>query len=108
MASRLDRERDWERLAARCDYRVEEMARKLSISRRQLERHFLAVFKTTPKRWLDEIRARDAIRQMAQGEPVKSTATDVKFKHASSFTRFFKRVKGATPTNYKRSDVGNG
>jgi AraC-like DNA-binding protein len=107
MSSRLDRKRGWERLAVQCDYRVEEMARRCNVSTRQLERHFLAVFKTTPKRWLDEVRAHAALQAMARGESVKATATDLKFKHASNFTRFFKRVKGATPTKFKWPDVEN-
>ena len=107
MSSRLDRKRGWERLAAQCDYRVEEMARRCHVSTRQLERHFLAVFKTTPKRWLDELKAHAALLEMARGESVKATATGLKFKHASSFTRFFKRVKGATPTKFKPPNVAN-
>lgn len=107
MSSRLDRKRGWERLAAQCDYRVDEMARRCQVSTRQLERHFLAVFKTTPKRWIDEVKAHAALQEMMRGESVKATATGLKFKHASSFTRFFKRVKGATPTKFKPPDVAN-
>jgi AraC-like DNA-binding protein len=100
MSSRLDRRSDWEELAAVSDYRVEEMARHCRISPRQLQRHFLVVFGQTPKRWLDELRARAAAHEILHGALVKRASSDLHFKQASHFTKFFKRVKGTTPTKY--------
>lgn len=105
MSSRLIRRKDWEKLVAESDYRVDEMARRCKVSRRQLLRFFLEEFKTTPKHWLDERRARDAAKEIVEGELVKTAASDVKFKKASSFTRFFKRLEGISPKNYGVKDA---
>src|SRR5688572_16083161 len=91
MSSRLDRRSDWEKLAAQCSYRVEEMARRCKISPRQLQRHFLVLFGQTPKHWLDELRARAAADEILRGELVKTASGDFCFKQASHFTKFFKR-----------------
>lgn len=100
MGSRLDRRSDWEELASECGYRVEEIARKCRVSPRQLQRHFLLLFGSTPKRWLDELRAQAAAEQISAGELVKTASSNLHFKQASHFTRFFKRVKGMTPQKY--------
>ena len=110
MSSRLDRRTDWERLAAQCNYRVDAIARHCKVSRRQLHRFFLLHFGKSPKHWLDERRAHAAAEEIARGELVKTAASDLKFKKASSFTRFFKRVEGIPPKNYgiKTPNVPNG
>ena len=76
------------------------MARHCKVSRRQLLRFFLIHFGKTPKHWLDEHRARAAADEIARGELVKTAASDLKFKKASSFTRFFKRMEGIRPKNH--------
>jgi AraC-like DNA-binding protein len=87
-------------LAAQCDYRVEQMARRCKVSRRQLLRFFREHYGQSTKHWLDERRARAAAQEIARGELVKTAASDLKFTKASSFTRFFKRVEGIQPKNY--------
>ena len=100
MSSRLDRRSDWEELAAKCGYRVDDMARKCRVSPRQLQRHFLLLFGSTPKRWLDETRARAAAEEIASGELAKTASINLRFKQASHFTKFFKRLNGLTPKEY--------
>lgn len=110
MSSRLDRRSDWEGLAGQCGYRVEKLARTCKVSRRQLQRHFLALFGTTPKHWLDQLRARAAADEIAHGELVKTASSNHQFKQPSHFTKFFRRMKGTTPKKYadKRLNVRNG
>lgn len=110
MSSRLDRRSDWEKLAGQCGYRVEELARRCKVSRRQLQRHFLVLFGQTPKHWLDELRARAAADEILHGELVKTASGDFCFKQASHFTKFFKRMRGTTPKKYadKKLNVRNG
>lgn len=104
MSSRLDRRKDWEKLAAQSHYSVAEMARQCKVSRRQLLRFFVEHFKKTPKHWIDEVRASAAAQELSRGELAKTISSNVNFKHQSNFTRFIKRVKGTTPRNYTNKD----
>jgi len=76
--------------------------------RRQLLRFFLIHFGKTPKHWLDERRARAAAEEIARGELVKTAASDLKFKKASS-SPLLQTRRGIRPKNHgiKPGDVPN-
>jgi len=107
VSSRLDRRSDWEKLAAQCDYRVEELARVCKVSRRQLYRFFLLRFGKNPKQWLSDVRAKAAAQDIARGELMKTVSSNLKFKDPANFTRFYKRLQGTTPhkSGQKSGDV---
>ena len=97
--SRLDQVKDWPGVAKEARFQLQQMARILAVSARQLRRYVWERFKKRAKRWLDEMRAEAAKQDFARGELAKTASTDVRFKHASNFTRFLKRVTGETPQN---------
>ena len=103
MNSRLDHITNWEQLAAESGYRIGEMARNSGVSARQLRRYFQKQIGRRPKQWFDELRADAAARQLERGESVKNAAIDHGFKHPQSFTRFFSRIKGTSPTLLKNT-----
>jgi AraC-like DNA-binding protein len=107
MSSRLDRIKDWDKLAVRCQFSLQQMARDCSISPRQLRRYLQDQLQVNPKEWLDDLRWRAAATQLSKGDAVKSVAMDVGFKHTSDFTRFFKRLARQTPSKYQ-GNVPNG
>ena len=99
MNSRLDRVKDWPGVAKEAGFQLQQLARMLAVSVRQLRRYIWERFKKRAKQWLDEMRAEAAKQDFARGELAKTASTDVRFKHASNFTRFVKRVMGETPQN---------
>jgi AraC-like DNA-binding protein len=101
MSSRLDRITNWEQFAAQSGYCLEEMARKCRMSSRQLRRYFQEHHGVPPKQWLDELRARAAVEQLARGDLVKTVSADLHYKQPSNFVRLFKRLKGTTPKNHR-------
>ena len=103
MSSRLDRVQDWKALAGQCGYSVERMAQEKGMSRQQLRRYFQKRLGGNPKDWLDLKRLEEAARRLAKGEPVKLVAAELKFKHASDLTRFFRRMTGQSPHTFQEN-----
>jgi AraC-like DNA-binding protein len=97
--SRLDRVRDWPGRARDAKYQLQALARISKVSERQLRRFICERFETRAKHWLDGLRADAAKEDFARGELAKAASCDVRFNHASNFTRFLKRVTGQTPQN---------
>jgi AraC-like DNA-binding protein len=97
---RLKLVRNWPAVAAECGYQLQEIARKFGVSDRTVRRHIQTRFDAKPKEWLNELRARVAVQQLAKGESVKNVSKACHFAQTSSFTKFFKRMKGEIPTKY--------
>jgi transcriptional regulator GlxA family with amidase domain len=99
MGSRLDSITDWETLVREANYSVSTLAVHIGTSERQLERHFHRHFRRLPKRWMDALRMADSRRHLRRGLMVKETAEQARFKHVQDFTRAYKRVNGARPSD---------
>ena len=106
--SRLDRVTDWPGVAKEARFQVQQMARILAVSARQLRRYIWQRFKKRAKRWLDEMRAQAAKEEFERGELVKTTSDDVCFAYACNFSRFYKRVTGSTPQNARHRKAMSG
>jgi AraC family transcriptional regulator, transcriptional activator for feuABC-ybbA operon len=100
MSSKLDRVKDWGALANKCHYELCAVAKACSISERQLRRYFRKRYGITPKAWIDAQRVRVAAGHVLEGKAVKAIAIDLYFSQRSQFSKFFKRLKGTSPTNY--------
>jgi len=100
MRSRLDRVKDWDAVAIECHFQVHAVALKFNLSDRQLQRYFQQHFGTTPKAWMDARRIEIAVEHLLNGDPVKVVANNLNFKQPSTFSNFFKRHKGTSPTKY--------
>ena len=87
MGSHLDRINDWEARALEAKYRVDNLARNVSVTTRQLERYFLKTFDYHPKEWMENLRMKEALRLRRHGLLDKEIATQLGFKHASHFSR---------------------
>lgn len=82
--------------------RIEEIARSLTISQRQLERQFQAEFGDTPARSYLQIRLESARQEVLEGRrPLSEIAMDYGFK-IGNFSRVYTRVFGATPSADRR------
>ncbi len=82
--------------------RIEDIARSLKVSQRQLERHFQAEFGDTPARTYLQIRLESARQEVLEGRrPVSDIALDYGFT-IGNFSRVYARFFGATPSQDRR------
>jgi AraC-like DNA-binding protein len=96
--SRLDSIADWEIHARGANYSVAKLAQNVGVSRRQLDRYFTNVLGSRPKAWLDDLKMEDALQLIRSGMIVKEVALQLGFKHATHFSRGFRRLRGTTLT----------
>jgi AraC-like DNA-binding protein len=89
---------DWETLAQEADWSVSKLARLCNVCERTLEMHFIEIMGKTPKSWLSECRQKRAAALLQEGYYVKEVATKLGYKHATHFSREFKKHWGCPPT----------
>jgi AraC-like DNA-binding protein len=80
------------------------LARVAGASRRTLERVFQADTRMTLGRWRQQARLLLAVRMLAGGESVTSTALEVGYDSTSAFIEAFSSVLGTTPGRYYKTD----
>jgi AraC-like DNA-binding protein/quercetin dioxygenase-like cupin family protein len=74
-----------------------KQASELGVSSRTLYRRFLKETGITFARWQQQARLQEAIRRLAEGDPVTATALDLGYESASAFSVMFRRSLGRTP-----------
>lgn len=87
------------------DERIEiySVARKVGVSRRQLERIFAEKAGTSPKEALTKIRMNRACTLLKRTtQPVIDVALEVGFENGSHFTKKFRETVGVTPSSFRR------
>jgi AraC-like DNA-binding protein len=72
-------------------------------SRRTIERLFLAETGMTPAAWRRRLRIIEALRLLAEGQPVTAVALAVGYATPSAFTAMFRAEVGTTPSGYRAS-----
>jgi len=86
-----------------CTVPVDTLAREAGASRRTLERMFQSETGMPFGRWRQQARLLHALRLLARGEPVTSTALEVGYESPSAFIAAFAAVLGTTPGRYYRA-----
>ena len=81
---------------------VDDVARRIATSRRQLQRVFEEVGGMSFREYLVSSRMERAARMLAAGATVGEVARRVGYGHASHFARAFRRHHGTTPSEYAR------
>lgn len=82
---------------------VAAVARHVSVSPRTLNRRFRSALGVSPRSYIEEVRVESAKRLLEQtSETVDRIRSEVGFLDPTAFRRAFKRVVGATPTEYRR------
>jgi AraC-like DNA-binding protein len=94
----LEWTQNWKELAQQTNWSASTLAKECGVSLRTLERHFLKVMGKRPQAWLREQRQDQAIKLLRNGCNVKKTATLLGYKHATHFSREFKKHWGHAPT----------
>lgn len=82
---------------------VDRLARAAGASRRTLERLFQCETGMSIGRWRQQARLLHAMRLLAGGEPVTTTALEVGYESPSAFIAAFSETFGVTPGRYYRS-----
>lgn len=83
---------------------LDRMAQDAGASRRTLERLFQRETGMSFGRWRQQARLLHAMRLLAGGEPVTSTALEVGYDSPSAFIAAFASALGTTPGRYYRGD----
>ena len=86
---------------------LDRLARGAGASRRTLERLFRQETGMSFGRWRQQARLLDAMRLLARGEAVTSTALEVGYESPSAFIAAFAHVIGTTPGRYYRARRGD-
>jgi AraC-like DNA-binding protein len=90
----------WGFTARDCGYVVAEMARRLRVSDRLLQRHFQRHAACAPKKWVTAERMLAASRLLVKCESIKEVAFDLHYRQVSHFCRDFKVFYQQTPIEY--------
>lgn len=76
------------------------MSRALGYSREHMTRVFHAIYRATPKQYLNSNRMAFALERLCKGEKVKAVAEQLNFASPYSFSQAFKKYFGASPKQY--------
>ena len=84
---------------------VDEVARRVRLSRFHFIRQFEAAFGITPCAYRTQVRLAAAKVLLAQGKPVTEVCLDVGFSSLGSFSRLFQARCGTAPSAYRHRFV---
>lgn len=82
---------------------LDEVARKIATSRRQLQRIYLEVGNTTFREQLTQVRMDRAAELLSQnGVTVREVANRVGYRQAAQFAKAFRTHHGMSPSEYRK------
>lgn len=83
---------------------IKEIRKKLNVTERTLERHFLKEIGVTPKQFSKIIQFSSTMQQMTESDYVNLTEIGIEngFADQSHFIRSFKRYTGKTPKEFQK------
>ena len=85
------------------DLSLDEVARKIATSRRQLQRIYLEIGDTTFRDQLTQVRMDRAADLLSQnGVTVREVANRVGYRQAAQFAKAFRLHHGMSPSEYRR------
>ena len=91
-------EEEWRAKAHAAHYHAGELAERMGVSRRTLERHVLEQREQCPHLWLHDLRMNEAHALVADSNSVKESAAMLGYKDASQFSKDFKAYHGILPS----------
>src|SRR3954466_11625761 len=84
------------------DLSLDDIARRVASSRRQLQRAFAEVGRTTFRQHLARVRMTRAAELLAAGSlPVRDVAQRVGYRQPAQFAKAFRRHIGVAPSDYR-------
>ena len=89
------------------DLNLENVARRLATSRRQLQRAFAEAGDTSFRDELASVRMKHARELLAADSlPVRQVAASVGYNQPAQFAKSFRRYHGQPPSSYRRENRG--
>lgn len=83
---------------------VEEIAARFFYSREYVTRIFGQYFNLSPWKYIEQLRIKEACRRIDEGEKVTAVCYEVGYHSMSAFSAAFRRMVGASPTEYRQSN----
>ena len=81
---------------------LDDVARRLATSRRQLQRAFAEVGETSFRTHVAKVRMRRALDLLREGTlPVRDVANSVGYRQPAQFAKTFRRHHGAPPSSFR-------
>jgi len=92
------------------DLELDQVARRLATSRRQLQRSFAEIGGTSFRSYVAEVRMQRALELLQEGSmPVRDVASSVGYRQPAQFAKTFRRHHGAPPSSFRgAASDGNG
>ncbi len=91
------------------DLSLDDIARRVASSRRQLQRAYAEIGNTTFREALTAVRMRRAAELLAGGRmSVREVAGRVGYRQPAQFAKAFRRATGAAPSEYRAQRGGAG
>ncbi len=92
------------------DLELDQVARRLATSRRQLQRSFSEIGGTSFRSYVAEVRMQKALELLQDGSlAVRDVASSVGYRQPAQFAKTFRRHHGAPPSSFRgASAAGNG
>ena len=81
---------------------VEEIAARFYYSREYVTRIFGQYFNLSPWKYVEQLRIKEACRRIDAGEKITSVCYAVGYHSMSAFSAAFRRIMGASPTEYRQ------
>ena len=91
------------------DLELDQVARRLATSRRQLQRSFAEIGNTSFRSYVAEVRMQRALELLQDGAmPVRDVASSVGYRQPAQFAKTFRRHHGAPPSSFRGASVAGG
>ena len=91
------------------DLSLDDIARRVASSRRQLQRAYAEIGRTTFREHLTKVRMQRAAEMLStRGLTVREVAHRVGYRQPAQFAKAFRRHLGVAPSDYRASRNGNG
>ncbi len=88
---------------------LDDVARRLATSRRQLQRSFNEIGGTSFRTYVAQVRMRKALDMLREGRlPVREVANSVGYRQPAQFAKTFRRHHGAPPSSFRGSSRQSG
>jgi transcriptional regulator GlxA family with amidase domain len=91
------------------DLELDQVARRLATSRRQLQRSFAEIGNTSFRSYVAAVRMQRALELLQDGSlPVRDVASSVGYRQPAQFAKTFRRHHGAPPSSFRGAAVAGG
>src|SRR5918997_2554680 len=85
------------------DLELDQVARRLATSRRQLQRSFAEMGQTSFRSYVAHVRMQRALELLRDGSlAVRDVASSVGYRQPAQFAKTFRRHHGAAPSTFRR------